>query len=241
MRFDHLTIATPEDLIRFHEVVCAQARELLGPKNHDYAGYAAQGEEVDTFQNLRRHGEYGICVRLSDKLARLENQARGGKLLVTSETVEDTCLDLINYAVFLLGYGREVRTLRERARKLRHDPKEDRDRLEEIIQRFQLGDHSFEAAQELRAFFEAASCESFEEGVTSKVLPLKRLRVVRWGINYHALDEEGFLILTPHQTGGTNCVVVAELTGSFSDEQIRNIQFGVGNPQIEQPRLKEGM
>ena len=62
-------------------------------KNRDY------GAERDFFKNFRRHGLYGITVRLSDKLARLDNFIETGVFAVKDEKIEDTVKDIINYAV----------------------------------------------------------------------------------------------------------------------------------------------
>ena len=91
---------TPSDLIGLHEEVCNSARELIFRKNKDY------GANTDLFRNLRRHGRYGICVRLSDKLARLESFVENNGHEIAEETLKDTVEDIINYAILYLGYGR---------------------------------------------------------------------------------------------------------------------------------------
>jgi len=53
--------------------------------------------------NIAKRGPYGVLVRLDDKLARLDqlfNQGLGGSS--TDESVEDTCIDIANYALIAL-------------------------------------------------------------------------------------------------------------------------------------------
>lgn len=89
---------TRDDLRMLHEELCEEARTLMKAKNADYAAIS------DPFRNFRLFGELGILVRLSDKLARLRSFLENGKLEVTNESVRDTILDLINYAVLFHGY-----------------------------------------------------------------------------------------------------------------------------------------
>lgn len=89
---------TRDDLRMLHEALCEEARTLMKAKNADYAAIS------DPFRNFRLFGELGILVRLSDKLARLRSFLENGKLEVKNETVRDTILDIINYAVLFQGY-----------------------------------------------------------------------------------------------------------------------------------------
>jgi len=88
------------------------ALELMKRKNHDYAG------EDDPFKNFRAAEmlgltvEEGILVRMSDKLARVSNLIRthendnrkGQDISVSEESIEDTLIDLMNYANILAVY-----------------------------------------------------------------------------------------------------------------------------------------
>ena len=65
-------------------------------KNHDYA----TGE--DALANFREFGSFGVAVRLSDKMKRLINFAKGGQLQVKDESIKDTCMDIINYAAIYI-------------------------------------------------------------------------------------------------------------------------------------------
>ena len=89
---------TREDLLALHTRMTEKARQLMSVKNADY------GANKNPFRNFDRHGLYGILVRISDKLARLETFTERGELSVKDETVQDTLMDLINYAVLFAGY-----------------------------------------------------------------------------------------------------------------------------------------
>jgi hypothetical protein len=98
---DFVKHLTRTDLYLMHETLSREALNLMRTKNADYA--AAE----DPFKNFRRHGLLGIVVRLSDKLARLENYVKTGRLVVKDESVRDTVLDLINYSVLFAGLALE--------------------------------------------------------------------------------------------------------------------------------------
>ena len=70
--------------------------DMLVKKNEDYGD-----------SNLLRYGLFGICVRLSDKVARLENMVF--KAPAVDETLEDTLKDIAGYAVNAIRLFREGR------------------------------------------------------------------------------------------------------------------------------------
>lgn len=84
------------DLIRSY---FEQDMALLMAKGQDYAG------NQDCLANLKRFGEYGIVVRLSDKFSRLETLTKavlsGGSRAVLDESLIDTLRDIRNYAFLL--------------------------------------------------------------------------------------------------------------------------------------------
>jgi len=101
-----------KELIDYHAGMCKRARELMARKNHDYAGQ--RGDDQDPFANFRLCAvlrlcsvEEGVLVRLCDKISRLATFATAGNLLVEDEKVEDTVLDIINYAVILAALVKE--------------------------------------------------------------------------------------------------------------------------------------
>jgi len=84
-----------------HEQTGKLAREVMAAKNHDYA------HDNDVFRNFRRYGTLGVLVRLSDKLARLDSFEENKKFAVADEKLQDTIVDIINYAVIYLAMKQE--------------------------------------------------------------------------------------------------------------------------------------
>lgn len=66
---------------------------LYERKNHDYG---------NSFAELRHKYPISICVRLGDKLNRLGTLLGGEPAKVKEESIEDTLLDIANYAVMEL-------------------------------------------------------------------------------------------------------------------------------------------
>ena len=76
------------------EDVTIELRNLYDAKNRDYG---------DSFgQSFEKWGLPMSCIRLGDKLNRLESFAKKQKMLVDDERVEDTLMDLANYAIMTL-------------------------------------------------------------------------------------------------------------------------------------------
>lgn len=90
-----------EKLFRTHKELSALALALMKKKNSDYA------TESDPLFNFRRHGEYGIVVRMDDKLCRLQQIIKKGKWEVEDEPPEETLKDIMNYCVILSYMIRE--------------------------------------------------------------------------------------------------------------------------------------
>lgn len=98
---------TREELLKHHEVLCKQARDLMDKKNRDYAG----NDGKEPFANFTRVESMGICsteqgfmVRLTDKMSRLSSIIESGTNHVKDESFEDTMVDVINYIVLLSAY-----------------------------------------------------------------------------------------------------------------------------------------
>ena len=76
-------------------------RNILIKKGHDYSG------KQDTLQNFYISEvvgvlpEKGLLVRILDKINRVSNFIDSDILLVKDEKIEDTLIDLANYAVLL--------------------------------------------------------------------------------------------------------------------------------------------
>lgn len=103
---------TREELLKHHEVLCKQARDLMDKKNRDYAG----NDGKEPFANFTRVEAMGICsteqgfmVRLTDKMSRLSSILASGTNHVKDESFEDTMVDVINYIVLLSAYKQDKR------------------------------------------------------------------------------------------------------------------------------------
>ena len=107
---------TRDELLEIHRELCHTAVELMKKKNADYAG----NDGLEPFANFTRVESMGICstesgmlVRLTDKMSRLSSFLRSGKMQVTDESFNDTCIDVINYMVLLVAYMREKEESKE--------------------------------------------------------------------------------------------------------------------------------
>ena len=101
---------TRDELLKFHEQITKEARDLMSLKNRDYAG----NDGLEPFANFTRVESMGICkteegflVRLTDKMSRLSSFVRSGKMNVKDESFRDTCVDVINYMVLLVAYTKD--------------------------------------------------------------------------------------------------------------------------------------
>lgn len=90
--------------LSIHDDICIEAKAIMEAKCADYAS------KEDPFRNFRQIEamdlgtvEMGIVVRMGDKLSRLAGFVKDDELAVKDESVEDTCLDLINYTIILLA------------------------------------------------------------------------------------------------------------------------------------------
>lgn len=90
--------------IDIHANLCDEIHSLYAAKNHDYG---------DSFAKTRELIPNAILVRLHDKLNRLTILMSGESPQVLDENVNDTLIDLANYAIMELvertcdGLGRE--------------------------------------------------------------------------------------------------------------------------------------
>ena len=94
--------------------IVKRMREIHSNKSHDYAG-----KNNDPFANLKLSKKMGIpywkgcLVRIGDKFSRLCAFAVQGKCQVKDESVEDTLIDLANYAIICLILYREEQNEKE--------------------------------------------------------------------------------------------------------------------------------
>lgn len=90
---------TREQYIQEFKALTARMLDITTKKNNDYGG------ATDPFKNFRAFEELGILVRMSDKFARLRTAlVEKREFMVSDESIEDTCIDLANYALLLLCY-----------------------------------------------------------------------------------------------------------------------------------------
>lgn len=76
------------------EDVTINLRNLYDAKNRDYG---------DSFgQSFQKWGLPMSCIRLGDKLNRLESFAQKKDMQVDDESMEDTLMDMANYAIMTL-------------------------------------------------------------------------------------------------------------------------------------------
>ena len=101
---------TRDELLRFHDKLCKEGRDLMNLKNRDYAG----NHGTEPFANFTRCEAMGICnteqgflVRITDKMSRLSSFLDSGKMHVKDESFHDTVIDVINYMVLLAAYTEE--------------------------------------------------------------------------------------------------------------------------------------
>ena len=99
-----------EGLLKHHDVICNEAKELMKKKNHDYSGKVGD----KPFANFERTEAMGICstesgvlVRMVDKISRLSTFIDSGELKVDNETYHDAIVDIINYCILLSGIVKE--------------------------------------------------------------------------------------------------------------------------------------
>ena len=76
--------------VRHHDSICKELNEIYARKNHDYGDSFGKG-----------YAEYGMVmavIRLEDKLNRLKSLIKA-ESLVKDESINDTLMDLANYAI----------------------------------------------------------------------------------------------------------------------------------------------
>jgi hypothetical protein len=111
-----LDLSTKEGYLRFHHFATRRMTAITRAKNADYTGASS-----DPFSNFATVEELGICsteegflTRMTDKFKRIISIVKSGKAMVKDESVEDTLLDLANYAILFMGFLRQ-KAAREKA------------------------------------------------------------------------------------------------------------------------------
>lgn len=77
-----------------HAQICSELTALYERKNHDYGDSFAKSYE--------KYGMVMPCMRLEDKLNRMTQIVLNGDQQVSDESLEDTIVDLANYAIMTL-------------------------------------------------------------------------------------------------------------------------------------------
>jgi hypothetical protein len=96
---------TRQEYLDFVKKTFEDMMELIRKKNTDYS------QDADPFSNFRSAKLYGVdplvglCVRMGDKLARIQSFCKSGSL--QSESVDDAFRDLIGYSCIALGMLQE--------------------------------------------------------------------------------------------------------------------------------------
>lgn len=99
-------IKTRAEYIQYHKECCTKMIDIVIAKNHDYAGFTE-----DPFANFKlvelcdiTTTEKGLLARMMDKISRVNSFIKQDICKVTDEKIEDTLIDLANYAILLSGY-----------------------------------------------------------------------------------------------------------------------------------------
>lgn len=82
---------TDNDKVKMHILICNELSDIYARKNHDYG---------DSFHlSFVEEGMAMPRIRLGDKLNRFKSLTMKGDAKVNDESIEDTLLDLANYAI----------------------------------------------------------------------------------------------------------------------------------------------
>lgn len=88
--------STTDELLKFGGNFFNSCLAIAEKRNKRYAG------PYDPFKNFRLGGDYGIAIRMTDKVSRLLTLLHPSNTTDDDgESIEDTCLDLANYAMLL--------------------------------------------------------------------------------------------------------------------------------------------
>jgi hypothetical protein len=90
--------STMDELMEFATEFFERCKKIAEARNRRYAG------PYDPFKNFRLGGDYGVAIRMSDKVSRLLTLLHPSNTTdEDGESIEDTCVDLANYAMLLSG------------------------------------------------------------------------------------------------------------------------------------------
>lgn len=92
-----------EKLIEFADELYKGMLITLKAKNHDYTG------NDSAFANFEQSKDYGVdpliglCLRIGDKMKRVQTYCKRGELQASNEGIEDAFEDLIGYSTIALA------------------------------------------------------------------------------------------------------------------------------------------
>ena len=81
------------DKVKIHKEICEKMHETYKAKNADYG---------DSFAKVREEYPETICTHLMWRIERLKTLYKGAEQQVKDESIDDTLLDIANYAVMEL-------------------------------------------------------------------------------------------------------------------------------------------
>lgn len=97
---------TKEEYFIFHKSMTDRMEQITRAKNHDYSGFG--DSPFSNFMVVEKCGiastEQGFLTRMMDKISRVNSFVQQGVTKVSDEKIEDTLLDLANYAILMSGY-----------------------------------------------------------------------------------------------------------------------------------------
>lgn len=107
-------MVTEEEVLEFHTRLCDKARSILPEKMQGYN----RGAE-DVLSNMRMgsvlgivdYDTQGVLLRMADKFKRMVSYGKNPLLVRANEeeTIEDTCMDMINYVNHFLMIYNDIR------------------------------------------------------------------------------------------------------------------------------------
>ncbi len=97
-----MTIKSYEDNHKEFTSILEEGAILRYRKMYDYG------------MSYKKHGSFGLLVRITDKLARLNNLIKKENKSVHNESLEDTAIDVMNYSAMLVMELREEKRKRSR-------------------------------------------------------------------------------------------------------------------------------
>ena len=91
-----------EQFEEFTKALFAKMSNVLKDKNNDYTAMS-----TSAFANFEQAREFGLCVRMGDKIKRVQTFCKTKSLAVEDEHVEDAFEDIIGYCTIALAMIKE--------------------------------------------------------------------------------------------------------------------------------------